>query len=121
MEDRNISDSQVKASSEFGTIHLAHHARLNNDDFWAPDGSDVNPWLQIDLKKKQTVTKIATQGRSLQKGDFNQWVTEYSLKYSQDMISFDSYKQFGVVKVSCQPNKMLIFCSVLFFILSFDH
>ena len=117
MEDKNISDSQISASSDFRTIHLAHHARLNNADFWAPERSDVNPWLQIDLQKKQTVTKIATQGRSLQNGDFNQWVTEFSLNYSQDMSSFHSYKQFGVVKVSYQPNKMLIFCFVLSIIL----
>lgn len=117
MEDKNISDSQISASSDFQTIRLAHHARLNNADFWTPESSDINPWLQIDLKKKQTVTKIATQGGSLQNGDLNQWVTEFSLNYSQDMSSFHSYKQFGVVKVSCQPNEMSIFCSVLSIIL----
>lgn len=122
MEDKNISDSQISASSDFGSTHLAHHARLNTADFWAPEASDVDPWLQIDFEKKQTVTKIATQGRSLQKGAFYQWVTKYSLNYSQDMISFDSYKQLGVVKVNCQPNKMLtfLFCIVLYNA-SFDH
>ena len=99
MEDRNISDSQLNAST-IHPIHPARHARLHNAQFWATTSLNINQWLQVDFEEEQTVTKVATQGRSLERGSYFQWVTTYSLDYSLDGTSFQFYKQFGDVKVS---------------------
>ena len=98
MEDRNISDSQLTASNSY-SLYPARHARLNDPNFWAAASNDMNQWLQVDFEKELTVTKVATQGRSLEMGDYWQWVRTYSLKYSHDGTSFQFYKQFGDVKV----------------------
>ena len=37
------------------------------------------------------VTGIATQGRY----DLSQWITSYSLEYSDDSVTFEYYKEHG--------------------------
>ena len=112
MENRNISDSQLTASNSH-SLHLARHARLNNPNFWAATSNDINQWLQVDFEKEITVTKVATQGSSLEKGDFWQWVSTYSLKYSHDGTSFQFYKQFGEVKVRFL-SFFILYCNTVF-------
>ena len=115
MEDRNISDSQLTASNS-NSLYPAPHARLNDPNFWAAASNDMNQWLQVDFEKELTVTKVATQGRSLEMGDYWQWVKTYSLKYSHDGTSFQFYKQFGDVKV----RFLLFFILQLQYCFSFD-
>lgn len=112
MEDRNISDSQLTASNSY-PIHLARYARLNNPNFWAAASNDMNQWLQVHFEKELTVTKVATQGRSLEMGDHWQWVRTYSLKYSHDGTSFQFYKQFGDVKVRFL-SLFILYCNTSF-------
>lgn len=113
MENYNISNSQISASSKAGAgdVHAASNGRLNFDPdniyiagSWSADSSDFDepfdqPWLQVDFLEKITVTKVATQGRLLDSLRFFQWVKTYSLNYSQDGIDFEAYEQFGNVKV----------------------
>ncbi|CAH3189056.1 unnamed protein product, partial [Porites lobata] len=58
---------------------------------WCAITNDIYQWLQVDLRKYTTVTRIATQGRS----DWNQWVTKYRLQYSEDGVNFNFYKALG--------------------------
>ena len=111
MENYNISNLQISASSAAGAIHAASNGRLNfnphNIHFagsWSAVSSDFDqpfdqPWLQVDFLEKITVTKVATQGRLLDSLRFFQWVKTYSLNYSQDGIDFEAYEQFGSTKV----------------------
>ena len=115
MEDFNISSSQITASSEFDSIHVAGNARLNFNPgnvnmagSWVAATNDViQPWLQVDFQEKVTVIKIATQGRFIDTNPINpwywhshyQWVKTYSLSFSQNGVHFKAYEQFGTVKV----------------------
>ena len=105
MENGNISDSQITASSKHNNLHAASQARLHYQGgynggatfagSWSARGNDVEPWLQVDFREKVTVVKVATQGRF----DRDQWVESYSLSYSHDGTHFEVYKQFGEAKV----------------------
>ena len=109
MENYNISNSQISASSTSGagSAHAASNGRLNFDPgniliggSWSAHSSDFDqPWLQVDFLEKITVTKVATQGRLLDSRRLFQWVKTYSLNYSQDGIDFEAYEEFGSVKV----------------------
>lgn len=99
MENGEISDDQISASSKHANITPPKVARLNRQDgtenlqgAWVALGSDLNQWLQIDLKLPNTaVTGVATQGRN---GN-EHWVTKYKLQYSNDKVNFQYYREQG--------------------------
>ena len=100
MESGEISDGQISASSSFGADYVASRGRLhtqvegNLQGAWSAFIPDANQWIQIDLGDQYPrVTGVATQGRSV----IQQWVTKYQLKYSNDGVSFDYYKEQGQV------------------------
>ena len=104
MESNAISDVQITASSQhdsnhappFGRLHLLPSVPGAISGAWVAADGDTNPWLQIDLIKRNTkVTSVATQGRQ----DYPQWVTKYSLLYSNDSIAWHYYKEQGLKKV----------------------
>ena len=94
MENRAIPDAQITASSEWNSQHGASNGRLNfqagggRTGAWSAKSNDLNQWLQVDLGHVTEVTGIKTQGRS----DNNQWVTSYTVSYSNDGIHFAAYK-----------------------------
>lgn len=99
MENGEISDDQISASSTFAGNTPPKVARLNRQDgteglqgAWVASGNDLNQWLQIDLKVPNTgVTGVATQG-----GDGNEHrVTKYKLQYSNDEVNFQYYREQG--------------------------
>ena len=95
MESRAISPQQISASSEFSLRHAARFGRLHltaNQGSWSAKASDANQWLQIDLTNQCTrVTRVTTQGRDSN----DQWVTKYSLQYSNDTANFQYYREQG--------------------------
>ena len=103
MEDGEIFDAQISASSQWDTNHAAKQGRLHfqavpgKAGSWCAGANDVNQWLQIDLGNQHTkVTRVATQGRN----SYSQWVTKYKLQYSDDGVSFQYYWENGATKVS---------------------
>lgn len=124
MEDHNITESQITASS---LQNGATNARLNfkptnllATGAWcaAPDDTS-QPWLQIDFQDKVTLSQVAIQGRfydgSAVSSSFFHWVEKYSLNYSLDGMYFKAYKQFDDVKVSSLLiSNILLFPSLLF-------
>ena len=103
MENGNITDTQITASSEWRTtddyLH-AYQGRLhlktagNMKGAWAAGQSNVNQWLQVDLRSYNArVTGVATQGRQ----DGDQWVTKYKLQFNfvNETASFQTYKEKG--------------------------
>ena len=109
MENGVISDAQLSASSQWDDNHGPHRARLNTRRFgnkrgaWSALNNDIYQWLQVDLGKYTTLTRIATQGRS----DFNQWVTKYRLQYSEDGVNFHLYKELGRDSAKVRPVSLL--------------
>ena len=93
MENEAISDSQISASSQLDDNHSARQARLhftisgNMRGGWSALRNDLNQWLQVDLGSYTRVTRVATQGRNA----YNEWVTKYRLKYSDDGVTFYLY------------------------------
>ena len=98
MENGEILDAQISASSEYASNHGANNARLNigrpgNSHAWVPRTASGS-WLQVDFELQATVAEVLTQGR----GDYSQWVKSYSLSYSSNGLDFHPYRQNGVVK-----------------------
>ena len=102
MEDGEISDVQISASSQRDDNHAACQGRLNfvahssKIGSWSPYTCNALQWMQIDLGDHHTrVTDVATQGGCYPpKVDaIHQWVTKYKLQYSDDGIMFRDYKE----------------------------
>lgn len=94
MENGQIGDAQITASSEYSEAYAAPQGRLNvkaGGGAWLPSTSNVYQWLQVDLGRYRVVTGIATQGRN----GISQWVTSYELQYSEDGVTFVYYKEEG--------------------------
>ncbi len=101
MENGEIHDSQMSASSEWDAYHGLINSRLNfqaqgrRQGAWSARYNYLNEWLQVNFNLQVTITEILTQGRS----NRDQWVTGYSLLYSNDGLKFFAYRVNGVVKV----------------------
>ena len=101
MENGNIFDSQITASSEDSSNHAPKLARLNYQGAsniagsWSARSGDREPWLQVDFRAMVTVVKVATQGRF----DADQWVKKYYLNHSHDGVHFEAYRHSGMIKV----------------------
>ena len=94
MENGEISDRQITASSQLDASHAATQGRLNlkatgnKAESWSAFSNDPSQWLQVDLGSPNTkVTRAATQGRN----DPPQWVTKYKLQFSNDGVKFHYY------------------------------
>ena len=102
MENREIPNGAVAASSSWGLYHEPWQARLNNiarsgsTGSWSSGLNAIGQYLQIDLGKERVVNKIATQGRP----SSDQWVTSYKLLFSSDGAKWNEYQNDGVVKVN---------------------
>ncbi|XP_022792632.1 coagulation factor VIII-like [Stylophora pistillata] len=85
MEDGRIKDSAMSASSSYSAYHVAKLGRLNlvppsgYAGAWCVKTRDTHQWIQVDLGRPSTVTKVATQGRQ---DCCDQWVTSYAVSYS---------------------------------------
>ena len=93
MDSGAILDSQISASSQYSYNDAARYARLHFkamwEGGWTSKTNDLNQWLQVDLDRYTTVTKIATQGKYRK----YQWVVEYRLQYGDDGAIFQFYKE----------------------------
>ena len=95
MENNAISDGQISASSQIDDDHGANQARLHfkitsiNHAGWTTLKNDLNQWLQLDLGAYTIVTRVATQGGK----SVSQWVTKYTLQYSDDRFIFQPYQE----------------------------
>ena len=103
MQNGLISDSQISASSQYDPNHSPSNSRLfyvphsGRTGAWSSKTNNANQWLQIDFNTPTTVVEVSTQGR---RGIGNQYVKSYTLSYSDDGVSFEQYKPYGLVKVN---------------------
>lgn len=70
------------ASSDAGVENAPWEGRLNGNQAWCARNTDSKQYLQIDLGRVATVSRVATQGHPVS----SHWVTEYELSYSTDGI-----------------------------------
>jgi len=101
IEDRKIRDRYLTASSEWNKYHGARFGRLNtvargrNRGAWSAKRNNRRQYIMVDLKRRTIIKRILTQGRQ----DMNQWVTSYSVEYSNNGNSFRPYTKRGQVKI----------------------
>ena len=96
MENEAITSAQLSQSRRAGKYHGASSARLNNKRFAWVTNFRKNEWLQVDFKRKMTVTAIATQGHPLR----NLWVKKYRVAYKNHGKNFHVYEQNGKFRVN---------------------
>ena len=102
MQNENIPDSAISASSEYNIYGKAINGRLHflyrsgRYGAWVARLNDGYQFLQVDFGSWTKVSRVAIQGRS----DANQWVKSFSLSYGYDPVFFKDYKEGGSTKVS---------------------
>jgi len=104
LESGAIPDSQLSASSFLLSHTKADSGRLNMaGSNWIADGSDTNPYFQVDLGRIEIVSAVASQGRQ----DFPQWVLTYSIQYSNDNVNFTDYNGGAVFTANTNQNTIV--------------
>ena len=116
MENGNIDDNQITASSE-RPFYKAVNARLRYKNQqgrpfgWQPKNSRYTEWLQVDLLlDNYIVTGVATQGclaNRKKKRVFS--VTKYQLEYSNDGKVFSANHKVSLFRSSWRYPKAVIF------------
>ncbi|XP_020631519.1 coagulation factor V-like [Orbicella faveolata] len=102
IQDGRITQSMMSASSFYNRYYGPWSARLQARNHGATRGgwlarvNNNHQFLQIDLGAKSVVKRISTQGRY----DANQWVTSYTLSYSQNGVRFYPYRENRRTRVS---------------------
>ena len=97
MENGEIADAQISASSHCDYNHAAIQGRLNfkqrgiKQGGWSARLNDLNQWLQVGFVSFTTVAGVATQGRH--SSSYRQWVTSFNVQYSDDGVIFQFYKE----------------------------
>lgn len=83
MENGDLPDLHFTASSDDGPENVPWKSRLNNaESAWCAGENDNKQYLQVDLGRVLTVSRVATQGHPVSP----LWVTRYGLAYSLDGI-----------------------------------
>lgn len=101
MENGNIRDHQITASTEYDTNHRAANGRLNftprdgRKGAWSSRDINLDQWLQVDLTRSTLITGISTQGRKY----VDQFVKSYTVSSSQDGTNYKTYTQEDTIKV----------------------
>jgi hypothetical protein len=73
-----------------GRLHMTVPSGKNSHAAaWLANSQTVGEYLQIDLGTTMKITGVATQGRPT---NWQQWITEFTLKYSTDNITWKSYE-----------------------------
>ncbi|XP_028395314.1 EGF-like repeat and discoidin I-like domain-containing protein 3 [Dendronephthya gigantea] len=86
VEDGRIKNSQMSSSNHENGFSTSK-GRLNGAYSWYPTYDDQNEWLQVDLRKKELVTAIATQGSGIAF-----WMKTYLISYGVDKENLTLYK-----------------------------
>ncbi|KAA8584470.1 hypothetical protein FQN60_008255 [Etheostoma spectabile] len=96
VEDGNITDSQLSASSSTG-LFTPNKARLNGNSCWMPSGSrmykpsSTSSWIQVNLGQTRKVTGIVIQGCPQN----DHWLTKFKIQHSTDGASWTDYTADG--------------------------
>ena len=101
VEDRNkIPDARMTASTFHNSYYFPYYGRLNEnrgDGGWCTKtATDRTDYLQVDMGAVHSVCAVATQGH---KG-ISAWITSYKVHLSKDGVTWISYKENNVEKVT---------------------
>ena len=101
VEDRNkIPDARITASSYANSKYHPYYARLNENrgyGVWCTmTTTDRTDYLQVDMGAVQFVCAVATQGYRTS----TIWTNSYKVHLSTDGVTWNSYKENNVEKVT---------------------
>lgn len=83
VENGDLPDQHFTSSSNGGPEKVPWKSRLNNDQAaWCAGENNSNQYLEVDLGRSQTVSRVASQGHPGRAF----WVTSFGLAYSVDGI-----------------------------------
>lgn len=94
MQDGRITDSRLTASSEYNHQYRASSARLQSKS-WIAKTNNKLQWIKVDLETSTRVKGISIQGRY----DANQYVTSFTLSFSNNGLRFYPYREGRTPKV----------------------
>ena len=99
--DRNtIPDSRMTASTLYYNRYHSYYGRLHEKrgqgGWCTKTKSDRTDYLQVDMGTVRSVCAVATQG--LRAG--SAWTTSYKLHLSTDGVTWNTYKETNIEKVS---------------------
>ena len=98
MENGNIPDSAITASSFANSYYRADQGRLQAQyesggyGSWVAATSNNQQWFQVNFGSMTKVARVAIQGCL----NAAQWVTKFTLAYSYDGVFFKDYVKKGV-------------------------
>lgn len=116
LQNGRLRNHLMTASSQWDKYHAAFLARLHRRragkymGAWSARSNNRYQYLQIDFTRPSKIIKIATQGRH----DADQWVTQYYITYSVNLVNFVEYKKrnnrkvwtFVIIKILCSEKKL---------------
>jgi len=100
VEDKNkIPDARMTASTYHHSNYYPYYGRLNENrgkGAWcAKTPADRTDYLQVDMGAVHSVCAVATQGQQ-----YSYWITSYKVLLSTDGVTWKSYKENNVEKVT---------------------
>lgn len=101
LQNGRLRNHLMTASSQWDKYHAAFLVRLHRRragkymGAWSARSNNRYQYLQIDFTRPSKIIKIATQGRH----DADQWVTQYYITYSVNLVNFVEYKERNNRKV----------------------
>ena len=107
VEDRNkIPDGRMTASTYYLSYH-SYYGRLNDSQgpgaWCAETETDRTDYLQVDMGAVHSVCAVATQRHRMGPS----WITSYKVHLSTDGVTWNSYTENNVEKVT---NKIIYSC-----------
>ena len=91
LENKDIPDSSITASSRNSDNYRASQGRLHQQGTWLAKINGAEQWFQVDFVNWTKVTGVAIQGS----GHWQWWVTKFKLAYSYDEEFFSDYRENG--------------------------
>ena len=91
LENNELPDSSITASSRYSDTYRASHGRLYQQGSWLAKINGVEQWFQVDFVNRTKVTGVAIQGSAY----WLTWVTKFKLAYSYDGEFFSDYREDG--------------------------
>ena len=108
MENKQIRNEMITASSYRDSNSSPEKARLNTPGFWMPSADSKLEYLQIDFLQQAFLTGITTQGRA----DAPSYVTSYKVQFSTDGLNWNTYRENGAEKVGTLSLSLSLFLSL---------
>ena len=94
MEDGHIEDNQITASDFQENVGRSRLVGPEGDTdlVWWPDPANPDKWIQVDLTVQRLLTGVITQGRRRSTDGEIQFVTKFTVQFSNDGMSFENVK-----------------------------